>query len=573
MSMQIVRRPVPSVGHLPDDLHPLLKRLYAARDVRTPAELDYSLSSLLPFDALHGIEQAAELLSAAVMVGQRILIVADFDADGATACALAVRGLTALGANDVRYVVPNRFEYGYGLSPAIVDVAAEQQPDVLVTVDNGIASVEGVAAARTRGMRVLITDHHLPGQLLPDADAIVNPNLPDDPFPSKHLAGVGVMFYVLIALRTRLREKNWFTQRGLQEPNLAQWLDLVALGTVADVVPLDHNNRILVSQGLARIRAGQCCPGIRALLKLSGRAPERIGAADLGFAVAPRLNAAGRLTDMRLGIECLLADNDDAAQTMARQLDELNRERRELQAVMHEDAERYLQALAPDDRGQDGICLYQEDWHQGLVGLVAGRVKDQLHRPVIAFAPAGDGTLKGSARSIHGVHIRDVLDAVATKHPGLIDRFGGHAMAAGLTLPAASFEMFSAAFDAEVRRHLNGNSPVGTILSDGELGLTELSMQTADLIARAGPWGQGFPEPVFDGEFEVMERRIVGGRHLSLQVRVEGGNRPIKAIAFQTDDAGWPSRVERVSVVYRLDIDRFRGRPQLQLMIDHVTPL
>lgn len=573
--MQIVRRPVSTVDHLPDDLHPLLKRVYAARDIRNPAELDYSLSSLLPFEALHGIEQAAGLLADAVMTGRRILIVADFDADGATACALAIRGLTALGAVDVRYVVPNRFEYGYGLSPAIVEVAAAQQPDVLITVDNGIASVDGVAAARQYGMQVLITDHHLPGPALPAADAIVNPNLPDDPFPSKHLAGVGVMFYVLIALRTRLREKNWFAQRGVPEPNLAQWLDLVALGTVADVVPLDHNNRILVAQGLARIRAGQCCRGIRALLTLSGRAPERIGAADLGFAVAPRLNAAGRLTDMRLGIECLLADSDEAAQAMARQLDELNRERRELQAAMHEDAEQHLEALVLADAGAErcGICLYQDDWHQGLVGLVASRVKDQLHRPVIAFAPAGDGSLKGSARSIHGVHIRDVLDAVATRHPDLIDRFGGHAMAAGLTLPAASFEAFATAFDAEVRRQLNGSSPVGTILSDGELGIPELSMQTAELIAGAGPWGQGFPEPVFDGVFELVERRIVGGRHLSLQVRAEGGNRPIKAIAFQTDDADWPSGVDRVAVAYRLDIDRFRGRPQLQLMIEHVKPL
>ncbi len=576
MRMQIIRRNQPSVDHLPGDLPPLLKRLYAARDIRDAKELDYSLNALLPYSQLHGIAGAVSLLKEVIEAGQRILIVADFDADGATACALAVRGLTAMGARDVRYVVPNRFEYGYGLSPEIVTVAAEQQPDLIVTVDNGIASVDGVGAACERGIRVLITDHHLPPKQLPAADAIVNPNLDNDPFPSKYLAGVGVMFYVLIALRTALRDDGWFRNQLLEEPNLAQWLDLVALGTVADVVPLDHNNRILVAQGLKRIRNGVSCAGIRALLSVAGRDPQKATATDFGFFIAPRLNAAGRLTDMTLGIECLLTNNDESAKSMAKQLDALNRERRELQNTMHDDAEQHLAdlSLGEDHAWPAGLCLYREDWHQGLVGLVASRVKEQIHRPVIAFAPAGDDrNLKGSARSIPGVHVRDVLDAVATRHPGLVSKFGGHAMAAGLSLALEDYEAFAKAFAEEVDRHLGGETPVGQILSDGELGNGDLSLHTAELIAGAGPWGQGFPEPVFDGEFEVVERKVVGGRHLSLKLKPASGNRPVKAIAFGTDDSQWPARVERVTAAYRLDVDTFAGRRQLQLMVDYLAPL
>ena len=577
--MQIIRRASPDTDHLPTDLPPLLKRIYAARDIRDAAQLDYSLNSLLPFSELHGINSAVDLLERMIVGGQRILIVADFDADGATACALAIRGLTAMGAQDVRYVVPNRFEYGYGLSPEIVAVAAEQQPDLIMTVDNGIASVDGVAAARERGMQVIITDHHLAPQELPAADAIVNPNLPNDPFPSKYLAGVGVMFYVLIALRARLREQGWFEQQGLEAPNLAQWLDLVALGTVADVVPLDHNNRIMVAQGLMRMRSNSSCAGIRALLTVAGRQAKQVTAMDLGFFVAPRLNAAGRLTDMTVGIECLLTNSDESARAMARQLDSLNRERRDLQNSMHEDAEQHVAELRElTETGGElppGLCLYREDWHQGLVGLVASRVKDQIHRPVIAFAPASDGTdaLKGSARSIPGVHIRDALDAVATRHPHLVTKFGGHAMAAGLSLDAANYEAFAAAFAEEVDRMLGGEAPVGTILSDGGLEPRELSLRTAEVIAQGGPWGQGFPEPVFDGEFEVVERKIVGGRHLSLKLQPPGTNRPIKAIAFGTDDSHWPERVDRVAAAFRLDVDTFGGRRQLQLMVEHLTPL
>ncbi len=577
--MQIIRRACPDTDHLPSDLPPLLKRVYAARDIRDAAQLDYSLNGLLPFSELHGIDSAVDLLERVIADGRRILIVADFDADGATACALAVRGLTAMGARDVRYVVPNRFEYGYGLSPEIVAVAAEQEPDVIITVDNGIASIDGVAAARERGMHVVITDHHLPPHELPAADAIVNPNLPDDPFPSKYLAGVGVMFYVLIALRVRLRDSGWFEQQGLEQPNLAQWLDLVALGTVADVVPLDHNNRILVAQGLMRMRSNSSCAGIRALLTVAGRQAGQVTAMDLGFFVAPRLNAAGRLTDMTVGIECLLTNNEASAMAMAKQLDSLNRERRDLQNSMHEDAEQHLaelrELIETDAELPLGLCLYREDWHQGLVGLVASRVKDQVHRPVVAFAPAGAGsaTLKGSARSIPGVHIRDVLDAVATRHPQLVTKFGGHAMAAGLSLVAGNYEAFAAAFAGEVERMLGGETPVGTIHSDGALEPADLSLRTAELIAAGGPWGQGFPEPVFDGEFEVVERRIVGGRHLSMKLRPPGTSRPIKAIAFGTDDSQWPDQVERITAAFRLDVDTFGGRRQLQLMVDHLIPI
>lgn len=577
--MQIIRRDCPEVDHLPDNLHPLLKRVYAARDIQEPTQLDYSLSGLHPYGDLHGIDDAVALLQRVIAAGRRILIVADFDADGATACALAVRGLTAMGAQDVRYVVPNRFEYGYGLSPEIVAVAAEQQPDLIMTVDNGIASVDGVTAARERGMQVIITDHHLAPQTLPAADAIVNPNLPHDPFPSKYLAGVGVMFYVLIALRVQLRAQGWFEQQGLEVPNLAQWLDLVALGTVADVVPLDHNNRILLAQGLMRMRSHSSCAGIRALLTVAGRQPQQVTAMDLGFCVAPRLNAAGRLTDMTVGIECLLTNTDESAKAMARQLDTLNRQRRDLQDSMHEDAEQYVAELREltetGDELPSGLCLYREDWHQGLVGLVAARVKDQIHRPVIAFAPAADGTnaLKGSARSIPGVHIRDALAAVATRHPHVITKFGGHAMAAGLSLEATNYEAFAMAFADEIDRMLGGEVPVGTILSDGGLEPRELSVRTAEVIARGGPWGQGFPEPVFDGEFELVERKIVGGRHLSLKLQPPGTNRPIKAIAFGTDDSHWPARVDRVAAAFRLDIDTYGGRRQLQLMVEHLTPL
>jgi single-stranded-DNA-specific exonuclease len=574
MKKIIIRRDIAAAGdELPAGLHPVLRRVYLSRRLRNADELEYSLEGLLPYENLQGIGAAADLLADAVQQQRRILIVADFDADGATSCAVAVRGLRLLGARDVRYVVPNRFAFGYGLTPEIVAVAARQQPELLITVDNGISSIEGVAAARAQGMRVLITDHHLPGAVLPEADAIVNPNQPGDEFPSKNLAGVGVIFYVLLALRARLRDDRWFERAAIAEPNLAQLLDLVALGTVADVVPLDHNNRILVSQGLARIRAGRCCAGILTLLEAAERNPRQLIASDLGFAVAPRLNAAGRLEDMSLGIECLLSDDSGQARMMAARLDHLNRERRAIEAQMQEEALAAIAALriGEDDPGlAAGVCLFQEHWHQGVIGILASRIKDRVHRPVIAFAQANDEELKGSARSVGGVHIRDVLDAVAARHPGLLAKFGGHAMAAGLTLSRQNFAAFSAAFDEEVRRHLAPEQMRGVILSDGELAPNELNLDLAELLRGAGPWGQAFPEPVFDGSFEIVDQRIVGERHLKLTVRTPGQDKLFDAIAFNADELIVPRDAAHVRVAYKLDVNEYRGRRGAQLLIEHI---
>lgn len=577
MKKIIVRRETADSGHtLPAHLHPVLRRVYTARQLRSERELVCSLEGLLPYTSLQGIEAAVELLVEALREQQRMLIVADFDADGATSCAVAVRALRLLGAHDVRFVVPNRFEYGYGLTPEIVAVAAEQQPRLLITVDNGISSVEGVAAAKARGMRVLVTDHHLPGARLPEADAIVNPNQTGDGFPSKHLAGVGVIFYVMLALRARLREMQWFARAGIADPNLGQLLDLVALGTVADVVPLDHNNRILVSQGLARIRAGRCNAGIRALLDIAGRDPRQLVAADLGFAVGPRLNAAGRLQDMSLGINCLLSDDPAEARAMAARLDQLNRERRVIETQMQDEALAGLAELQLSDEDTAlpiGLCIYQEHWHQGVIGILASRIKDRLHRPVIAFAQAGEGELKGSARSVQGVHIRDVLDAVAAHHPGLVNKFGGHAMAAGLSLARENFAAFSAAFDEEVRRHLAPEDLRGVILSDGELAPEDMNLEMAELLRGAGPWGQAFPEPLFDGHFEIVQRRIVGERHLKMVVKSPGHDAVFDAIAFNTLDAEWPPQPAHVQLAYKLDVNEYRGQRSAQLLVEHVALL
>ena len=567
MSRQFLRRE-PAVGQLPPDLHPVLARLYAARHVFHGEELDQSLERLLPPDGLKGMAQAAALLADALCKGRRLLIVADFDADGATSCALAMRALRAMGAQEVHYVVPNRFEYGYGLTPEIVAVAAQWRPELLITVDNGISSVEGVRAAQRAGMQVLITDHHLPGAELPPADAIVNPNQPGDGFASKMLAGVGVIFYVMLALRAQLRARGWFAQQGIAEPNLARLLDLVALGTVADVVPLDHNNRILVAQGLKRINQGQSSAGIRALLNVAGRRPGRLGAADLGFAVAPRLNAAGRLTDMSLGIECLLTDDEGRAEEIARQLDSLNRERRDIESGMQAQALEAIDRLHLDGVLPHGLCLFDESWHQGVIGILAARIRERVHRPVIAFAPASDAELKGSARSVPGLHIRDALDAVAARHPGLVTKFGGHAMAAGLTLPRAHLEAFRVAFAAEAAQHLSDDDLAGRVITDGELAGEELTLELAQLLRDAGPWGQGFPEPLFDGVFEVAEQRVVGERHLKL--RLSTGGRAVEAIAFGQVPAGNLPAWKRVRAAYRLDVNEFQGRRGLQLVIEYL---
>jgi len=556
-------------------MHPVLARVYAHRNIESLEQLEYGLAHLLPFTDLSGIDAAAVLLVKALKEQQRILIVGDFDCDGATSSALAVRALRMLGAGQVDYLVPNRFEYGYGLTPEIVEVAAQGAPDLIVTVDNGISSVDGVASAKGKGIDVLITDHHLPGHELPAADAMVNPNQQGDSFPSKNLAGVGVIFYVMLALRARLRDEGWFEKQKIAEPNLATLLDLVALGTVADVVPLDHNNRILVAQGLARIRSGQCSPGISALITVAKRNQQNLVAADLGFALGPRLNAAGRLEDMSLGIECLLTDDPHQANELARRLDGLNHERRQIESEMKEEAMLTLDEMELNESSNlpVGLCLFEPHWHQGVIGILASRIKDRLHRPVIVFAQADDASIKGSARSVSGLHIRDALDAVAAKHPGLLSKFGGHAMAAGLTLGVDQFERFSAAFDEEVRRHLGPEDLRREILSDGFLAEDELDLSVAEALRAGGPWGQGFPEPLFDGVFELINRRIVGGKHLKLTVRLSESGQPVDAIAFNTVDDDWPATVAQVELAYRLDVNEFNGRRSVQLLAEYIRPL
>jgi single-stranded-DNA-specific exonuclease len=569
--MRIEPRPLPAVLPFLGDLPPLLTRLYAARGVQSAAELDKGLARLIPFQQLKGMDAAVSLLVTALTRRQRILIVGDFDADGATASAVGVLGLRMLGAAHVDYLVPNRFEYGYGLTPEIVAVALQRQPDLLLTVDNGISSVEGVAAAKAAGLTVVVTDHHLPGPELPAADAIVNPNQPGCEFPSKALAGVGVMFYVLLALRAKLRELNWFAEHSIAEPNLAELLDLVALGSVADVVPLDANNRILVHQGIARIRAGRARAGLRAVLEVAGRDYQRINSTDLGFILGPRLNAAGRLDDMSLGIECLLCEDQALARDMAQQLDELNKDRKTIEQGMQREALAQLKDLPLADM-PFGLCLFDADWHQGVIGILASRLKERYHRPAIAFADAGEGLLKGSARSVPGLHIRDALDAVAAKHPGLISKFGGHAMAAGLSLPQAHYAAFAAAFDAEVRRQLNEDDLTGRLLSDGTLSVEEFHLDLAKALRHAGPWGQHFPEPLFHGVFQVVQQRLVGEKHLKLVLKTECGSVELDAIAFNIDREIWPNASVRwVEVAYKLDVNEFRGRESVQLMIAHLA--
>ena len=568
-------RPLPeTLPSLNTDLHPVLARIYAARKISDRRQLEKGLQQLHPTDNIKGMTDAVALLAQAVEAGRRMLIVGDFDADGATSSAVAVNALRAMGAGHVDFLVPNRFEYGYGLTPEIVAVAAQKAPDVIVTVDNGIASIAGVAAAKALGLTVIVTDHHLPGQQLPAADAIVNPNQPGCDFPSKHLAGVGVIFYVMLALRAALRDSGWFDRRSQEPPNLAQLLDLVALGTVADVVPLDHTNRILVAQGLARIRRGVCNEGIRALFEVAGRNREQAVASDLGFVVGPRLNAAGRLEDMSIGIRCLLSDQRAEAMGLAQQLDRLNRERRTIEDGMREQAMAHLEQLQMDDGAglPTGLCLFDQDWHQGVIGILASRIKERFHRPVIAFAQVSDDEVKGSARSVSGFHIRDGLDAVATRNPGLITKFGGHAMAAGLSLKLDRLEEFQAAFDEEACRHLSDEDLQEVIYSDGQLASHELSMELAEQLRHGGPWGQGFPEPLFDGEFVVVQRRIVGERHLKLLLQTPDRTRHVDAIAFNTVDSDWPTQVEQVRVAYQLDVNEFRGERNVQLLVQYIEP-
>ena len=561
---EIRRRAVTAMSDFATDLHPVLRRVYAGRGIGSDTDLDLSLDRLLPIGTLENVEAAAQLLLAHRDAG-RILVVGDFDADGATSTALMVRALRALRFAHVDFLVPDRFRFGYGLTPGIVGLAESRRPTLIVTVDNGVSSVEGVEAALALGVPVLVTDHHLPGATLPRAQVIVNPNLPGSRFASASLAGVGVAFYVMAALAKQLGETQF---------RVAELLYLVALGTVADVVPLDHNNRVLVAQGLKRIRAGRCVPGILALLEAAGRDHRQITAADLGFAVAPRLNAAGRLTDMSVGINCLLADEPLEAARLAGALSQLNDERREIEQRMQEEALGLVAALNINDAGQSlGLCLFDEGWHQGVVGLVAGRIKDRVHRPVIAFARAEDGSLRGSARSVASVNIRDALDSIAVRNPGLIDKFGGHAMAAGLSLQEHKLPLFEQAFAAEIAARVDVASLGGVIFSDGALSAEEFSIDTARALRSAGPWGQGFPEPVFDGEFKVFEARIVGGRHLKLQLQA-GAGASLDAIAFghvggASDDARLRGGAS-VRLAFRLEVNEYRGNERVQLNCQHL---
>ena len=555
----------------PVAVHPLLWRLYRGRGVDHPADVERTLPTLVPPDRMRGLDRAVEVLARALDEGQRILVIGDFDADGATSCALALTALRSFGHTAVDFLVPNRFEFGYGLTPEIVEHAKRYRPDLIVTVDNGISSVAGVAAARALGWGVVVTDHHLAGSVLPEADAIVNPNLADNPFPSKALAGVGVIFYVLLGLRSHLRASGWFERRGLTDPNMAELLDLVALGTVADVVPLDRNNRVLVHHGLQRIRGAQCRPGIAALLRVAGRDPARAQANDLGFAAGPRLNAAGRMDDMALGIRCLLADDADEAWALASALDDLNRERRSVEQDMQHQAEAMLADWGPAEAHDLpwGLCLFHEDWHQGVIGILASRIKERHHRPVIAFAAVGDGTLKGSARSIPGLHIRDALDELAVRHPELLQRFGGHAMAAGMTIEADAFDAFAQAFDTVVRRHLTADDLHAVIHSDGALAPGDLNLDTARVVLQGGPWGQGFPEPTFDDRFEVVSSRIVGERHWKLVLRVPGNDQLLDAIAFNAVQQ-LPQMPGAIHAAYRLEENLWQGRSSLQLRIEYL---
>ncbi|TOA49937.1 single-stranded-DNA-specific exonuclease RecJ [Vibrio parahaemolyticus] len=575
--IEIQRRPEPDLSLLPDSIPPILKRIYINRGITDIAQLETSARGLHSYQKLGGIEQAVELLFQAIQEQKRIIVVGDFDADGATSSALSVLALRMLGSNNVDYLVPNRFEDGYGLSPEVVDQALELGAEMIMTVDNGVSSIEGVRYAKENGITVLVTDHHLPGQVLPEVDAMVNPNLDSCAFPSKALAGVGVAFYLMMALCVHMRKHNWFAQQGMQEPKLMELIDLVALGTVADVVPLDENNRILVHQGLQRIRAGKARPGIQALIEVAKRDARRLVASDFGFALGPRINAAGRLDDMSFGVELLMCNNIHAARRMASELDGLNQTRKEIEEGMKQEAMAFCERLQFGENSElpYGLSLFQRDWHQGVIGILASRIKEKFHRPVIAFADGGEGTIKGSCRSIPGLHMRDALDFIDTQNPGLIIKFGGHAMAAGLTIKEQDFERFSRLFDEVVKKELDEAALKGVILTDGELKPEEFSMHIAEQLRAGGPFGQAFPEPIFDGEFKVLHQKLVGEKHLKLMLEPLYKGHPtnvmIDGIAFNVDLRRWPdASVKTVRLAYKPDVNEFRGNQSLQLMIDHI---
>ena len=572
---QLRRRTVDDTAQLPAELSPLLRRLYASRGVKSAADLERSVKGMLPWQQLAGVDTAVTILFDALRENLRIIVVGDFDADGATSTALSVLALRSLGAGNVDYLVPNRFDDGYGLSPEVVDQAHARGAQLILTVDNGISSHSGVARAHELGIPVVITDHHLPGEVLPPAEAIINPNLANCAFPSKCLAGVGVAFYLMLALRAHLREAGWFEQQGIAMPNLAEHLDLVALGTVADVVPLDANNRILIWQGLSRIRAGRCRPGIRALLEIANRDAQKLAASDLGFALGPRLNAAGRLDDMSVGVALLMCNDIVQARMLASELDALNQTRKEIEQGMQAEALTLCEQLERSGEAlPGGIAIYHPEWHQGVVGILASRIKERFHRPVIAFAPAGDGTLKGSGRSIQGLHMRDALERLDTLFPGMMLKFGGHAMAAGLSLQSDRFEEFQQRFAALVGEWLDPALLQGEIWSDGALQPQEMTLDVAEMLRDAGPWGQMFPEPLFDGRFRVLQQRLVGERHLKLMLEPIGGGPLLDGIAFNIDTACWPDNgVREVEIAYKLDVNEFRGNRSVQLIIDNIWPL
>jgi len=584
MSKTIVRRAKVATGHLPDNLPEIIKQIYASRGMESAQELELNvahLQGMVEETALMGIDKACQLLHDALVNKLRIVIVGDFDADGATSTALMMTALSLFNSNNHDFIVPNRFEYGYGLTPEIVDIAAQQNTQMLITVDNGISCIAGVKRAKDLGMQVIVTDHHLPGHSLPIADAIVNPNQHGCNFPSKALAGVGVAFYLMLALRKYCREQNYFSEQGIAEPNIAQLLDLVALGTVADVVSLDANNRILVEQGLKRIRAGKTRPGIQALIEIANKNQQRLVASDFGFALGPRINAAGRLDDMSYGINCLLANDLSSARVMAAELDDLNKTRREIEQGMQAEAEQVLTSLKFDeDNLPNAIALYQQDWHQGVIGIVAGRLKEKFHRPCIVFANGKDDDsvdvtdreIKGSARSIPGLHIRDLLEHIDSQHPDIIIKFGGHAMAAGLSIKHGNFERFQQLFNELAGKWLKAEDLQSIILSDGELMLEHLSLDFAEKLRDAGPWGQNFPEPLFDDTFTLVQQRIVGEKHLKLVVEKQG--EVFDGIAFNIDVKAWPNvQVKQVHLAYRLDVNEFRGKRTVQFMVENITAI
>lgn len=575
--MRIINRPYePEKSKFSDDVSPFLQKIFQSRGLFSDSDLNLNLTQLPSPDKLLGLDTAVGHLVGALEMQKKILIVGDFDADGATSSALMMLALRAMGFESVDFLVPNRFDYGYGLTPEIVELAQQKRPDIIITVDNGISSVDGVACANKLGIKVIITDHHLPGKVLPDAAAIINPNQPDCEFPCKNLAGVAVAFYLLSALRAKLRTNQWFEKNSLPVPNMANYLDLVALGTVADVVPLDQVNRVLVNQGLLRIRSGLARPGILALLRIAGKDHSRIVASDMGFAVGPRLNAAGRLDDISRGIQCLLTDDPAQALELAQELEQLNQDRKAIEQGMQQEALKIVDDLPLDGQQElpAALCLYQADWHQGVVGLLASRIKEKFHRPVAVFANDKEGILKGSVRSIPGLHIRDALDAVATQNPGLITKFGGHAMAAGLSLEKSSLKAFEQALQQQVMDTIEPDDLEATLKTDGELAACLMTKQSAETIRDAGPWGQSFPEPSFQGIFTLKSQRIVGERHLKVVLApVDDESQQLDGIYFNIDIDQWPTTITTVQCVYRLDINEFRGRETLQLLIQYMAPV